>query len=136
LAIVIVCPLRNNDFREGVMIKIYLLTAAFLLFLMPVLCFAFEQSALPKPSGGLDTQRNTPDVIQKPPQGLDHQGNTSNPTSHYLGIDSQGNTSVLTPNHSGGYIGVDNRGSSVTITPLRGDLGVDSNGNIWTIKPI
>ncbi len=117
------------------MSKRVLFTVACLLFLVPVLCSAFEQSTLPKPSGGLDTQGNAPSVVPKPSEGPDLQGNTTNPTSRYLGIDSQGNTSVLTPNHSGGYIGVDSRGSAVTVTPLRGNLGVDSQGNIWTIRP-
>ena len=115
--------------------KIYVLTAAFLLLLIPALAFAFEQLTLPNPSGGVGSQRNAPSVVPKPSEGPDHQGNTSNPTSRYLGIDSQGNTSVLTPNHSGGYNGVDNQGSPVTVTPLRGNLGVDSQGNIWTITP-
>jgi hypothetical protein len=116
--------------------KVYLFIAACLLFLMPVLCFAFEQSTLPKPSGGLvGSQGNVPSLVPKRSEELDHQGNTSNPTSRYSGIDSQGNTSVLTPNRSGGYIGVDNQGNPVTITPLRGNLGVDSQGNIWTITP-
>ena len=110
------------------MSKTYLLIAAFLLFLMPALSFAFEQSTLPNPSGGLGSQRSGPSLVPKRSEGLDNQGNTSNQTSHYFGIDSQGNTSVLTPNQSGGYIGVDSQGSPVTITPLRGNLGVDSSG--------
>lgn len=73
----------------------------------------------------------TPDGPKKP----DIQGNTSNLTSNYFGVDSQGNTSILTPNNSRGYIGLDKQGSAVIITPLRGNLGVDSNGNIWTIRP-
>lgn len=117
------------------MSKTYLLTGAFLLFLMPAFSFAFEQSTLPNPSGGLGSQRSGPSPVPKRLEGLDNQGNTSNQASHYFGIDSRGNTSVLTPNQSGGYIGVDNRGSPVTITPLRGNLGVDSQGNIWTITP-
>jgi len=66
---------------------------------------------------------------------FDSQENTSNLTSHTFGVDSQGNISVLTPNHSRGYIGVDSQGSAVIIMPLRGQLGVDSQGNIWTIRP-
>ena len=117
------------------MSKIYLFAAVCLLFLMPALSFAFEQSALPNPSGGVGSERNTPSPVPKRSEGLDDQGNTSNQRSHYLGIDSQGNTSVLTPNQSGGYVGADNQGNPVTITPLRGNLGVDSQGNIWTIRP-
>ena len=135
MAIVIVCLLRNNKFREGILVKTYLPAAVFLLFLMPALSFALEQLTFPAPLGGPGSQQSAPSLAPKPSEGVDHQGNASNPTPHYLGIDRQGNTSVLTPNHSGGYIGVDNQGSAVTITPLRGDLGVDSQGNIWTITP-
>jgi hypothetical protein len=115
------------------MIKIYLFIGVFLLFLIPAFSFALEQLTFPNPLGGPGSQQSAPSLAPKRSEGADHQGNTSNPTSHYLGIDRQGNTSVLTPNHSGGYIGVDNQGSPVTITPLRGNLGVDSQGNIWTI---
>jgi len=114
------------------MSKICLFIVAFLLFIIPAFSFALEQLDFPK---GLGSQQNAPSVVPKPSEGPNHQGNTSNPTSRYLGIDSQGNTSVLTPNHSGGYNGVDNQGSPVTVTPLRGNLGVDSQGNIWTITP-
>jgi len=117
------------------MSKICLFTAVFLLFLTPALSFALEQSALPNPSGGLGSERTGPTLVPKHSEGLDNQANTPNQPSHYLGVDSQGNTSVLTPNQSGGYIGVDTRGGPVTITPLRGNLGVDSQGNIWTITP-
>jgi hypothetical protein len=117
------------------MSKICLFTAAFLLFLIPALSFALEQSALPNPSGGLGSERTGPSPVPKRSEGPDNQANTPNQPPHYLGIDSQGNTSVLTPNQSGGYAGVDSRGGPVTITPLRGNLGVDSQGNIWTITP-
>ena len=73
----------------------------------------------------------TPNGSKKP----DIQPNTSNLTSNYFGVDSQGNTSILTPNNSRGYIGLNKQGNAVIITPLRGNLGVDSNGNIWTIRP-
>lgn len=97
--------------------KILLLTIVLLLSLIPAIAFAGDPvNSVPKPS-----------------EKLDHSRNTSNPASHYFGIDSQGNTLVLTPNHSGGYIGFDSQGKALTITPLRGPLGVDSKGNIWTI---
>ena len=115
--------------------KICPLTVAFLLFFIPVLSLALEQSALPNPSGGLGSQPIGPSLTPKRLEGLDNQPNTPNQASHYLGIDSQGNTSVLRPNQSGGYVGVDSRGGPVTITPIRGNLGVDSQGNIWTITP-
>jgi hypothetical protein len=96
--------------------RIYLFMIAFLL-IVPGICFATGTLTLNR-SGGFDSQRNT-----------------SNATSHYFGVDSQGNTSVLTPNHSRGYIGFDSQRNAVIITPLRGGLGVDSQGNIWTIRP-
>lgn len=65
----------------------------------------------------------------------DSRPGTSELTSNYFGVDSQGNTSILTPNHARGYVGMDQQGNAVMITPLRGNLGVDSNGNIWTIRP-
>ena len=67
--------------------------------------------------------------------GFTSQRDISNLKSHTLGVDSRGNTSVLTPNRSGGYVGVDSQGRAVIVTPLRGNLGVDSSGNIWTITP-
>jgi hypothetical protein len=67
--------------------------------------------------------------------GFTGQQNSSNLTSHTLGVDNRGNMSVLTPNRSGGYVGVDSQGRAVIITPLRGNLGVDSSGHIWTITP-
>ena len=79
-----------------------------------------SNTSAPKPSGS--TKSNS-------------QPSTSKLTSNYFGVDSQGNTSILTPNNSKGYIGVDKQGNAVTVTPLRGNLGVDSNGNIWTIRP-
>ena len=111
--------------------KIWLFTAALLLFLIPASSFALEQLDFPK---GLGSERSGPSPVPKRPEGVDNQANTPS-QPHYLGIDSQGNTSVLTPNRLGGYIGVDGRGSPVTITPLRGNLGVDTQGNIWTITP-
>jgi hypothetical protein len=117
------------------MSKTYSFIAGFLIFLTPALSFALEQSTLPTPSGGRGSERTGPSPVPKGSEGLDNQANTPNQPSHYLGIDSQGNTSVLTPNQSGGFIGVDSRGGPVTITPLRGNLGVDSQGNIWTITP-
>ncbi len=64
-----------------------------------------------------------------------NEANGPNNRLRYFGVDSQGNTSVLTPNNSRGYTGFDRKGDPVTVTPLRGNLGVDSNGNIWTIRP-
>jgi len=90
-----------------------------LLSLVPAISFASDPVTLtPNSSGGFTSQQNS-----------------SNLTSHTLGVDSRGNTSVLTPNHSGGYIGFDSQGRAVMVTPLRGNLGVDSSGNIWTITP-
>ena len=117
------------------MSKIFLFTVAFLLFLIPAFSFALEQSALPNASGGLGSQQNAPSLVPKRLEGFENQVNTPDQPAHYLGVDSQGNTSVLTPNQSGGYVGVDSRGGPVTITPIRGNLGVDSQGNIWTITP-
>jgi len=117
---------------KEVMSKIFLFTAAFLLFLIPAFSFALEQLDFPKGLGG---ERSGPSPLPKPPEGLENRENTPSQPSHYLGIDSQGNTSVLTPNQSGGYAGVDSRGGPVTVTPLRGNLGVDTQGNIWTITP-
>ena len=114
------------------MSKICLLIVAFLLFIIPAFSFALEQLTFPN---GLGSERSGPSAVPKHPEGPDNQANTPSQAPHYLGIDSQGNTSVLTPNRSGGYIGVDGRGNPVTITPLRGNLGVDSQGNIWTITP-
>jgi hypothetical protein len=124
--------LRDNLSGEGIVSKVWLFTAALLLFLIPALASALEPSTLPNPSG-LGSQRSAPSLIPKRPEGPDNQGNTSIQASHYVGVDSQGNTSVLTPNNSGGYHGVDSQGHPVTITPLRRNLGVDSQGNIWTI---
>ena len=117
------------------MSKICLFTVAFLLFLIPAFSFALEQLDLPKTPGGLGSERSGPSAVPKRSEGPDNQANTPSQPPHYLGIDSQGNTSVLTPNRSGGYIGVDSRGDPVTVTPLRGNFGVDSQGNIWTITP-
>jgi hypothetical protein len=117
------------------MSKICLFTAGFLIFLIPALSFALEQSALPNPSGGHGSDRTVPSPVPNRSEGLDNQANTPSQPPHFLGIDSQGNTAVLTPNQSGGYTGVDSRGGPMTITPLRGNLGVDSQGNIWTITP-
>jgi hypothetical protein len=114
------------------MSKVCVRTAAFLLFLVPALSFALEQLDFPK---GLGSERTVPSAVPKRSEGPDNQANTPSQPPHYLGIDSQGNTSVLTPNRSGGYIGVDSRGDPVTVTPLRGNFGVDSQGNIWTITP-
>jgi hypothetical protein len=97
--------------------RIFLFIMVLLLSIVPGISFASDPIPLtPKSSGGFTSQRDT-----------------STPTSHTLGVDSQGNTSVLTPNRSGGYIGFDSQGKSVMVTPLRGNLGVDSSGNIWTI---
>jgi hypothetical protein len=114
------------------MSKILFFAAVFLLFLIPALSFAFEQSTLPNPSG-LGSQGSSPSLAPETSEGLNSQGNTSNQTSRYFGVDSQGNTSALTPNNSGGYNGVDSQGNPVTITPLQRNRGVDSHGNIWTI---
>jgi hypothetical protein len=73
-------------------------------------------------------------LTPRDPGRVTSQQDISNPTSH-LGIDSRGNTSILTPNRSGRYIGHDSQGRAVIITPLRGKLGVDSSGNVWTITP-
>jgi hypothetical protein len=96
----------------------YVLVIALLIFLAPILALAEEYKTL-APSRS---------------KGSTGQGNISNLTSRSYGFSSQGNTSVLTPNHSGGYIGFDGQGNAVLITPLRGNLGVDSHGNIWTIR--
>ena len=114
------------------MSKICLFTVTFLLFIIPAFSFALEQLTFPN---GLGSERSGPSPVPKRSEGPDNQPNTPSQPPHDLGIDSQGNTSVLTPNRSGGYIGVDGRGNPVTITPLRGNLGVDSQGNIWTITP-
>jgi hypothetical protein len=114
------------------MSKICFFAVAFLLFIIPVFSFALEQLEFPK---GLGSERSGPSPVPKRPEGPDKQANPPSQSPHYLGIDSQGNTSVLTPNQSGGYAGVDNRGNPVTVTPLRGNLGVDSQGNVWTIAP-
>jgi hypothetical protein len=97
--------------------RIVLFIMVLLLSLIPAISFASGPATLtPNRSGGFNSQRDT-----------------SNLTSHSFGVDSQGNTSVLTPNRSGGYIGFDSQGKAVIVTPLRGNLGVDSFGNTWTI---
>jgi hypothetical protein len=116
-SIVMICLLRHNFKRENMMKRIVLFMIMLLLSLAPGISFASDPIPLrPNRSEGFTSQRNS-----------------SNLTSHPLGVDSQGNTSVLTPNRSGGYIGIDSRGRAVIVTPLRGNLGVDSSGNIWTI---
>ena len=117
------------------MSKICFFIVAFLLFIIPAFSSALEQLTFPKPPAEIGSERTGPSAVPKRSEGPDNQANTPNQPPHYLGIDSQGNTSVLTPNRSGGYIGVDSRGDPVTVTPLRGNLGVDSQGNIWTITP-
>jgi hypothetical protein len=74
-----------------------LFTVAFLLFLMPALSFALEQSALPNPSGGLGSERTAPSLVPKRSEGLENKANTPNQPSHYLGIDSQGGSVTITP---------------------------------------
>jgi hypothetical protein len=99
--------------------RIVLFIIVLLLSLAPRISFASDPAKLiPNRSDGGNSQRDP-----------------SNLTSHTFGVDSRGNTSVLTPNRSGGYIGIDSRGRAVIVTPLRGDLGVDSSGHIWTITP-
>jgi hypothetical protein len=117
-AVVMICLLRHNFIKEDVMKRICFFIMILILFFLPTLSWAVSPTTLmPNRSGRFDNQRNN-----------------SNLTPHYFGIDSQGNTSVLTPNHSGGYIGFDSQGNGVMITPLRGNLGVDNYGNIWTIR--
>ena len=99
--------------------RLYISVIMLLLFSIPALSLAG------------DIKNSMPNQSEK----FDRQAKPSNLTSHTFGVDSQGNTSVLTPNNSGGYIGVDSQGSAVIITPLRGQLGVDNQGNIWTIRP-
>lgn len=73
-----------------------LFTLAFLLFLMPALSLALEQSALPNPSGGLGSG-TAPSLVPKRSEGLENKANTPNQPSHYLGIDSQGGSVTITP---------------------------------------
>jgi hypothetical protein len=73
--------------------------------------------------------------MPSPAQRLYGKRDTVNKMSLSIGVDHRGNLSGLTPNNSGGYIGVDSKGKALIITPLRGNLGVDSSGNIWTMTP-
>ena len=97
--------------------RIHILIMILLLCLVPCLSFSSDRTTLmPNPSQRLDSKRDA-----------------GNKTSLSIGVDNRGNLSGLTPNNSGGYIGVDSQGKALIITPLRGNLGVDSYGNIWTI---
>jgi hypothetical protein len=111
--------------------KISLFTAVFLLASIPSFSYGADYKL-----GIPDFQQkfNNQPVIPNPPSP---PPSVSSPpaSSHAFGVDNQGNTSTLAPNNSGGYSGFDSRGNPVTITPLRGQLGVDSQGNIWTIRP-
>jgi hypothetical protein len=98
--------------------RLFLFIIVLLLSLIPVISFTSTSIILMPNSSAV----------------FNNQQNISNLTSHYFGVSSQGNTSILTPNHAGAYIGVDSHGKSVIITPLRGNLGVDSRGNLWTIR--
>jgi len=99
--------------------RIYVPAMILLLFLLPGFSFASDRTTL----------------VPNPSQRLDSKRDAGNKTSLSIGVDNQGNLSGLTPNNSGGYIGVDSQGKALIITPLRGNLGVDSYGNIWTIIP-
>ncbi len=147
--IVIVCLLSNNKNRR--MNRKYLFLIISLTFISMFSCSGGFATLMPDPSRKAASYTNTLGVtsyysaggekgstsVLRPTGSIkpDSQTNTSNPTSNYFGVDSQGNTSILTPNNSRGYIGLDKQGNAVIITPLRGNLGVDSNGNIWTIRP-
>jgi hypothetical protein len=95
----------------------YLLTVILPLFLLSGLSFASDRMTLmPNSSKRLEVKRGA--------------GNKA-PLS--IGVDNRGNLLGLTPNNSGGYIGADSQGKPLIVTPLRGNLGVDNHGNIWTI---
>jgi hypothetical protein len=109
-----------------------------LLFLLPGLSFAGDRMTLmPNPSERLNVKRDAGNKtsLQTPHPAPLPSGERDRVRGALLsiGVDNRGNLSGLTPNNSGGYIGVDSQGKALIITPLRGNLGVDSNGNIWTI---
>jgi hypothetical protein len=117
--VAIISLLGNNILKEKVMRRMYVPAMILLLFLLPGLSFAGDQ---------MGRRPNRSEMFESKPDML-------NRTPRRLGVDSQGNTSILVPNHSKGYIGVDSKGKALIITPLRGNLGVDSSGNIWTMTP-
>jgi hypothetical protein len=113
----------------------YLFTIILLFLLSTLSCAGSYATLIPGPSVKAKSHTNFSGIMPYDSIG-DNKSNTSVLTPNgSKKPDSQGNTSILTPNNSRGYIGLDTQGSAVMITPLRGNLGVDSNGNIWTIRP-
>jgi hypothetical protein len=136
--VVIISLLGNNTIEEERMKRICLLTMILLLFLLPGLSFASDRITLmPNSSKRLDVKRGTGNKtsLQTPHPAPLPSGERDRVRGVLLstGVNNQGNLSGLKPNNSGGYIGVDSQGKALIITPLRGNLGVDSHGNIWTI---
>ncbi len=120
--------------------RIYLSAMISLLFLLPGLSFASDRMTLmPNSSERLDVKRDTGNKtsLQTPHPAPLPSGERDRVRGALLsiGVDNRGNLSGLRPNNSGGYIGIDSQGKALIITPLRGNLGVDSYGNIWTITP-
>jgi hypothetical protein len=114
--------------------RMYLLGMILLLFLLPGFSFASDRMTfMPNSSKRLEVERDAGNKtsLQTPPPSGERDRVSGALLS--IGVDTQGNLSGLKPNNSGGYIGVDSQGKALIITPLRGNLGVDSNGNIWTI---
>lgn len=114
--------------------RMYLAIMILLLFVLPGLSFASDWMALmSNPWKRLDVKRDAEvkTSLQTPPPSVE-KGRVRGALLS-VGVDNRGNLSGLTPNNSGGYIGVDSQGKASIVTPLRGNLGVDSSGNIWTI---
>jgi hypothetical protein len=103
-SVVIPYLLENNILIEEAMKKTYLFIITLLLYLVAVLSFASDRTAI---------RPNRSERFESKP-------NTSIRTPLRVGIDSQGNTSILIPNHSKGYIGVDSQGKALIATEVRG----------------